>query len=292
MNLPNRLNLASAIPVKPQEDNEHSQVYGNQTTLAARQPTVDLGLNQQENTVAASRNKKNIMKTSPDVLTISPQQPRTLDINRTSPKILNEHLRITTNDTIQRALQAVKANSARSHTNSEGSQQRNRKAKHLDAPKIRDYFRRGRNTEKVDEYSEGESGSEFPVKYKSLKRNRQTQRLVFLWRKAYSRATISARLIYSCYYLHQDLIAIGTFHSLLDRTYSTQLDSQKSKTCLIMPHHKLKGVWTMVIIVLLIYTAIFVPYKIAFVEESGLAVLDVLVDVLFGIDIIINFLSA
>ena len=115
------------------------------------------------------------MKTSPDVLTISPQLPRsTIDINRNSPKNPAEQLRITTNETIQRALQAVKENSARSNTNSEGSAQRNRKVNNLKAPKIRDYFRRGRNTDKVDEYSEGESGSEFPVKYKSLKRNRQT----------------------------------------------------------------------------------------------------------------------
>ena len=28
------------------------------------------------------------------------------------------------------------------------------------------YFRRGRDTKKVDEYDEGESGSEFPVKFK------------------------------------------------------------------------------------------------------------------------------
>ena len=31
------------------------------------------------------------------------------------------------------------------------------------------YFRLGRDTTAVDNYSEGESGSEFPVKYKSLK---------------------------------------------------------------------------------------------------------------------------
>ena len=29
MTQPNRLNLAGAIPAKPQEDNEQSQVYGN-----------------------------------------------------------------------------------------------------------------------------------------------------------------------------------------------------------------------------------------------------------------------
>ena len=61
-----------------------------------------------------------------------------------------------------------------------------------------------------------------------------------------------------------------------------------------MPDHKFKGLWTSVIIMLLIYTAIFVPVKIAFVNDTAqsLVVLDTIVDVLFFIDIIVNFLSA
>lgn len=63
---------------------------------------------------------------------------------------------------------------------------------------------------------------------------------------------------------------------------------------MILPDHRLKGIWTGVVIVLLIYTAIFVPFKIAFhlEETQALSVVDTVVDVLFFIDIIVNFLSA
>lgn len=41
-----------------------------------------------------------------------------------------------------------------------------RKRPKLKVVKRNPYFRRGRDTKKVDEYDEGESGSEFPVKFK------------------------------------------------------------------------------------------------------------------------------
>ena len=64
------------------------------------------------------------------------------------------------------------------------------------------YFRLGRDTKAVDEFSEGASGSEFPVSYKQLKRSRQIQRVVFLWRKAFARALVGSRLIQATYGMH------------------------------------------------------------------------------------------
>ena len=45
---------------------------------------------------------------------------------------------------------------------------------------------------------------------------------------------------------------------------------------------------------LLVYTAIFVPYKIAFIETEStlLTIIEATVDILFGLDIIISFISA
>lgn len=46
--------------------------------------------------------------------------------------------------------------------------------------------------------------------------------------------------------------------------------------------------------VLLLYTATFTPYRTAFIEEGGLALLiiDYVVDFLFFLDILVNFISA
>lgn len=41
---------------------------------------------------------------------------------------------------------------------------------------------------------------------------------------------------------------------------------KKKRSCLLLPHDRFKTIWTVIIVLLLIYTAIFVPYKIAFIE--------------------------
>lgn len=77
--------------------------------------------------------------------------------------------------------------------------------------------------------------------------------------------------------------------------YIADLNSRKKKrNCLIYPQDKIKTLWTVVIVFLLIYTAIFVPYKIAFIETESevLKIVEATVDILFGIDIIVNFISA
>ena len=69
---------------------------------------------------------------------------------------------------------------------------------------------------------------------------------------------------------------------------------KKKRNCLLLPHDRFKTIWTVIIVFLLIYTAIFVPYKIAFIEQEStfLQVLEAMVDILFGIDIVVNFMSA
>jgi hypothetical protein len=61
-----------------------------------------------------------------------------------------------------------------------------------------------------------------------------------------------------------------------------------------MPDHKFKIFWNLIIILLLIHTATFVPYQIAFISDDvfALDVIDYVTDSLFGIDIIVNFVSA
>lgn len=64
--------------------------------------------------------------------------------------------------------------------------------------------------------------------------------------------------------------------------------------CVLKPTSKFKAFWSLIIVVLLVYTAIFVPFKIAFIEEDpfALVIIEASVDTLFGIDIFINFISA
>ena len=63
---------------------------------------------------------------------------------------------------------------------------------------------------------------------------------------------------------------------------------------IIPPDHKFAKIWSLVIAVLLIYTATYMPYKTCFVDESTVTeeIIDWLVDGLFMFDILVNFFSA
>ena len=52
--------------------------------------------------------------------------------------------------------------------------------------------------------------------------------------------------------------------------------------------------WDLYIIFLLLYTAFFMPYKLAFIEDESFAIIlvDYIVDVSFWLDIVVNFLTA
>ena len=61
-----------------------------------------------------------------------------------------------------------------------------------------------------------------------------------------------------------------------------------------MPENDVKKIWDVIIAVILIYSAIVLPYRISFVEvDSNLMVgLDICFDSLFTIDIFLSFFSA
>ena len=63
---------------------------------------------------------------------------------------------------------------------------------------------------------------------------------------------------------------------------------------IIMPTTRKKTIWNLIIIILLGYTSTVVPFQVAFVDVDsfGTVIFNYVVDFLFGIDIIINCLSA
>ena len=61
-----------------------------------------------------------------------------------------------------------------------------------------------------------------------------------------------------------------------------------------MPASKFKTFWNITVILLLAYTSTVVPFQVAFVDiDSDFSTfINYMVDILFGVDIIINFFSA
>lgn len=60
-----------------------------------------------------------------------------------------------------------------------------------------------------------------------------------------------------------------------------------------MPENSAKRFWDLVIALIILYSSIVTPYKIAFIDDSdSLEYLDIVFDILFFFDVIINFFAA
>lgn len=62
---------------------------------------------------------------------------------------------------------------------------------------------------------------------------------------------------------------------------------------MIRPNSFFKTFWNAVLVLMLVYTASYMPFKTCFIEDSSVLsdVVDALVDFLFTVDIAVNFLS-
>ena len=69
---------------------------------------------------------------------------------------------------------------------------------------------------------------------------------------------------------------------------------EDTKTCVIMPDDKYKRRWNLWIGLLLLYTGIFVPLRVAFYDKAstGVIVMETIVDICFFVDIVLTFFTA
>ena len=72
------------------------------------------------------------------------------------------------------------------------------------------------------------------------------------------------------------------------------LIKQKRKPFIIYPDSSIKSYWNLVLTVLLLYTASYMPYGISFTDDmdNRLVVFEICVDFLFIIDVFMNFFTA
>jgi hypothetical protein len=86
-------------------------------------------------------------------------------------------------------------------------------------------------------------------------------------------------------------------NKLIDEKEQERLleEEEQKASCLIFPStNKPKMAWDMYVVVLLLYTAFFVPYKVCFVDTSTRFdfILDCFIDASFCTDIILTFFTA
>ena len=112
-----------------------------------------------------------------------------------------------------------------------------------------------------------------------------------LWRRVFSKARASAMIIRILNDLNREIYLYGRQKNVDDDYF---LHKHKPLWFVLMPDNKLKMVWNIVVMMLLMYVATYVPYKIAFIEETSTFMwwFELVIDVLFVIDIPVNFISA
>jgi hypothetical protein len=59
-----------------------------------------------------------------------------------------------------------------------------------------------------------------------------------------------------------------------------------------MPDDMIKRIWDFLIAIIILYSSIVIPYKIAFADEPSLEEIDIGCDMCLALDIAINFFSA
>lgn len=130
---------------------------------------------------------------------------------------------------------------------------------------------------------------------------------MFLWEQAYMKAK-AASLLVRKHFDHNSKIYLGGFKDKSNVNFmqtgnkiqrENAQDSKdkelelRNQRCLILPNNKYKKVWDVLIIVLLIYTAIYIPYKVCFLDTTSdfQFIFDLVVDSCFLTDIVFNFMT-
>ena len=127
------------------------------------------------------------------------------------------------------------------------------------------------------------------AKYNMLKGEARTLHLINLWKRAYLKGKGGSLVLYFYKDLSRKIYLFGLSKKLED----IEMELKPNKF-VIQVGSKIQSYWNVINIMLLLYTAIYMPYRIAFIdnESNTLFIIDWVVDSLFFFDIIINFLSA
>lgn len=117
---------------------------------------------------------------------------------------------------------------------------------------------------------------------------------MFLWKRAFQKAHGAVLLIKK----YQEVThRIQIFGDLSERKpieeEEEQLNIEDAK-CVILPDNKHKIRWNLWVALLLIYTGIFVPMRVAYFDEAeiGMIIFECFVDAFFITDLVLTFFSA
>lgn len=144
-------------------------------------------------------------------------------------------------------------------------------------------------------YSSGESGDEenrLGRHYLKMKELQKDQHIRYLWYRLMAKVKGAVLVIDRFKSLSRRIYLFGTSKKLK----FTIEEERKMRCYIILPTSRIRMVWNLIVFFLLMYTATLVPYRTIFIEDedssSPFFYFDMFVDVLYFIDLILNFLMA
>lgn len=123
-----------------------------------------------------------------------------------------------------------------------------------------------------------------------MKDEEKRARLLDLFRRMTAKAVGGAQIVRRFQELRENIAMFGA-----SRRVAVDIEDEIDPLpFILLPDNKFRMAWNVVTMILLLYTASFVPYRTSFIEEAppGLVAWEWVIDALFVIDIIINFISA
>jgi hypothetical protein len=152
----------------------------------------------------------------------------------------------------------------------------------------------------VADYSSGTSEyDDARVDFVGLPKAEKREKVMDLWRQCFMRSWGASQLKKIFEKLHERVIDFGTTKNINNQVADIEKRILEKKSRLVLlPDHPFKRYWNILIIFLLVYVATYVPYNISFSKSRGDEplsfgdVFDGVVDFLFFVDIIVNFISS
>ena len=142
------------------------------------------------------------------------------------------------------------------------------------------------------DYNHGDERYEGYVELDTFTETQRKERIKWLWLNFMKKAKGAALIDNTFEDIQDEILQYGTVRGLNDD--KKKVKEVKKSTLLISPHNPFKTFWNIVMIFLLGHTALVVPFRVSYVDESSTMWFwsEMLIDLLFIFDLVLSFFSA
>ena len=116
-------------------------------------------------------------------------------------------------------------------------------------------------------YSEGESGAEenrLGIDFLKMRERDKDKRISMLWYKMLAKAKGAVLVLHRFGHLTRRIYLFGTSKKLKFEVEKEEI----VKWFIILPESRTRMTWNTIVLVMLLYTATFVPYRTSFIESD------------------------